>query len=84
MVKLTPDQQRMLCDAEPAVFRSIKGAWGLRGATNLHLATADVATLAARPRWHGRMWLSPSRHGSNVPPHDGTAPYRVPAVALGH
>jgi hypothetical protein len=44
MVKLTPDQQRMLCDAEPAIFRSIKGAWGLRGATNLRLATADVAT----------------------------------------
>jgi hypothetical protein len=44
MVKLTPDQQRMLYDAEPAIFRPIKGAWGLRGATNLRLATADVAT----------------------------------------
>lgn len=42
MVKLTPDQQRMLCDAEPAIFRPIKGAWGLRGATNLHLAAADA------------------------------------------
>ena len=44
MVKLTPDQQRMLCDTEPTVFRPIKGTWGLRGATNLHLVAADATT----------------------------------------
>ena len=42
MVKLTPDQQEMLCAAEPAMFRPVKGGWGLRGATNLRLAAADA------------------------------------------
>jgi hypothetical protein len=44
MVKLTPDQQEMLCAAEPAMFRPVKGGWGLRGATNLSLAEADART----------------------------------------
>ena len=44
MVKLTPDQQEMLCAAEPAMFRPVKGGWGLRGATNLSLAAADAPT----------------------------------------
>ena len=44
MVKLTPDQQEMLCAAEPAMFRPVKGGWGLRGATNLKLAAADQRT----------------------------------------
>jgi hypothetical protein len=44
MVKLTPDQQRMLCDSEPGIFRPGKGAWGLRGSTLLDLATVDVTT----------------------------------------
>jgi hypothetical protein len=44
MVKLTPDQQEMLCAAEPEIFRPVKGNWGLRGATNLSLAAADVRT----------------------------------------
>ena len=44
MVKLTPDQQEMLCAAEPAMFRPVKGGWGLRGATNLSLAAADART----------------------------------------
>jgi hypothetical protein len=44
MVKLTPDQQEMLCAAEPAMFRPVKGGWGLRGATNLSLADADART----------------------------------------
>jgi hypothetical protein len=44
MVKLTPDQQEMLCAAEPAMFRPVKGGWGLRGATNMSLAEADART----------------------------------------
>ena len=44
MVKLTTDQQRMLCAAEPAMFQPVKGGWGLRGATNLKLAAADRRT----------------------------------------
>ncbi len=45
MVKLTADQQRMLCEAEPAIFRPVKGAWGVQGSTNLSLPTADAATV---------------------------------------
>ena len=44
MVKLTPDQQGMLCVAEPAMFQPVKGGWGLRGATNLRLSAADART----------------------------------------
>jgi len=44
MVKLTPDQQRMLVDAEPAMFVAVKGSWGLRGATQLRLSAADPTT----------------------------------------
>jgi hypothetical protein len=38
MVKLAPDQQKMLVVA-------VKGTWGLRGATNVRLAAADVRTM---------------------------------------
>ena len=44
MVKLTPDQQEILCAGEPAMFQPVKGGWGLRGATNLKLAAADQRT----------------------------------------
>ena len=44
MVKLTPDQQRLLVDAEPAMFLPVRGGWGLRGATNVRLAAVDAKT----------------------------------------
>ena len=44
MVKLTPDQQRLLVDAEPVMFLPIGGGWGLRGATNIRLAAVDAKT----------------------------------------
>lgn len=44
MVKLTPDQQGVLCAAEPGIFQPVKGTWGLRGATLLRLAAADTTT----------------------------------------
>jgi hypothetical protein len=44
MVKLTPDQQEVLCAAEPGIFRPVNGTWGLRGATNLRLAEVDART----------------------------------------
>ncbi|THD73690.1 MAG: MmcQ/YjbR family DNA-binding protein [Bradyrhizobium sp.] len=31
MVKLTPEQQSMLVEAEPAIFRPVPGGWGKRG-----------------------------------------------------
>jgi hypothetical protein len=45
MVKLTPEQQQILVDAEPLMFMPVKGTWGLRGATNIKLAAADQRTV---------------------------------------
>ena len=45
MVKLTSDQQAMLVEAEPEIFRPVPGGWGKRGSTNVRLAKADPATL---------------------------------------
>jgi hypothetical protein len=45
MVKLTPEQQRLLIRAEPAVFEPIPGGWGRRGCTKVHLDAATNETL---------------------------------------
>ena len=45
MVQLTPDQQSMLVDAEPKMFRPVPGGWGKRGSTNVCLAEVDQKTL---------------------------------------
>ncbi len=45
MVKLTPEQQTLLVRAKPNVFTPVKGKWGLRGATQVHLAAAKEVNL---------------------------------------
>jgi hypothetical protein len=45
MVKLTSEQQSMLVEAEPEIFRPVPGGWGKHGATNVRLAKADTKTL---------------------------------------
>ena len=45
MVKLTPDQQDVLVDAEPEMFRPVPGAWGRSGSTNVKLARIDQVAL---------------------------------------
>jgi hypothetical protein len=45
MVKLTPEQQGQFVRAEPDVFAPVKGGWGRRGATHVHLALATDETL---------------------------------------
>jgi hypothetical protein len=45
MVKLTPEQQAVLIEAEPKIFRPVPGGWGKRGSTNARLASATPATL---------------------------------------
>ena len=45
MVVLTPDQQAILVEAEPDIFRPVPGGWGKRGSTNVNLANADPTTL---------------------------------------
>lgn len=45
MVKLTPEQQTVLVEAEPEIFRPVPGSWGKHGNTNVRLAEADAKTL---------------------------------------
>jgi hypothetical protein len=45
MVKLTPEQQRIFMKKAPTAFTPCAGAWGKRGATSVHLATAGLDTL---------------------------------------
>ena len=45
MVKLTPEQQAVLVEAEPEIFRPVPGGWGKHGSTNVRLAKANVTTL---------------------------------------
>src|ERR1700712_584196 len=45
MVKLTPEQQAVLVEAEPEIFRPVPGGWGKHGSTNVRLAKANVPTL---------------------------------------
>ena len=47
VVKLTLQQQEMFIHAEPAVFVSVKGGWGRRGATNVRLRPARKGSLRA-------------------------------------
>ncbi|MEJ6785038.1 MmcQ/YjbR family DNA-binding protein [Aminobacter sp. Piv2-1] len=45
VIKLTRDQQEMMCAAEAAVFQALEGGWGKQGWTRLLLAAADEKTL---------------------------------------
>jgi hypothetical protein len=45
MVKLSPEQQSVLVEAEPDIFRPVPGGWGKNGSTNVRLAAADEKTL---------------------------------------
>ncbi|MFN7055755.1 MmcQ/YjbR family DNA-binding protein [Hyphomonas sp.] len=44
-VFLAPEEQRMLCEAEPAIFFPVPNKWGEKGATSIRLAACDLATL---------------------------------------
>jgi len=45
MVKLTPEQQGELVQAEPEVFQPVKGGWGRGGATSVRLKAATQTIL---------------------------------------
>jgi len=53
MVKLSPEHQHYFSKDYPNVFVPVKGAWGRRGATSVHLKTADRETLcnAIKAAW---------------------------------
>ena len=63
MVKLTPEQQSVLVEAEPDIFRPVPGGWGKGGATNVRLATADATTLksALTMAWRNIAEKSPAK-----------------------
>jgi hypothetical protein len=63
MVKLTPEQQAMLVEAEPEIFRPVAGGWGRQGNTNVRLAKADPTTLrsALTMAWKNLAPKSPPR-----------------------
>jgi len=42
VVKLTPDEQKDFVRGDPNVFQPVKGAWGRRGSTSLHLPAAKI------------------------------------------
>ena len=42
VVKLTPEEQKSFVRADPDVFQPVKGAWGRRGGTSMHLPNAKV------------------------------------------
>ncbi len=44
VLKLTPDQQQMLCESEPEMFHPVESTWGRKGWTNLVLSKADAKT----------------------------------------
>ena len=46
MVKLTPDQQHSFMQKSPGAFKPCNGAWGARGATNVHLASIGKTVLS--------------------------------------
>ncbi|MFO1013893.1 MAG: MmcQ/YjbR family DNA-binding protein [Caulobacteraceae bacterium] len=50
VVMLTPEQQEMLCSAEPRVFQPVPGGWGKGGSTQVFFEHADEATLASAAR----------------------------------
>jgi hypothetical protein len=47
VVMLTPEQQKILIDLKPAVFRPVPGGWGRRGSTDVNLETADEISLTS-------------------------------------
>jgi hypothetical protein len=53
MVKLMREQQTVLVEAEPDIFRPVPGGWGKQGYTNVRLAAADKRRFKVRSPWHG-------------------------------
>jgi hypothetical protein len=45
VVKLAPDEQAVMVEAEPDVFEPLAGSWGARGWTNVDLFAAEEETL---------------------------------------
>ena len=46
VVMLSPDQQEAFVVEMPRAFSPVKGAWGKRGSTQIHLPSADAEAVA--------------------------------------
>ena len=70
MVKLTPEQQSVLVESEPEIFRPVPGGWGKQGNTNVQLAKADPTTLrsALTMAWQNIAPKSASKARSKMNP----------------
>ncbi|MET0675390.1 MAG: MmcQ/YjbR family DNA-binding protein [Bradyrhizobium sp.] len=79
-LKLTAEQQSMLVDAEPEIFRPVPGGWGRQGYTNVRLAKADVTTLksAMAMAWEN---VAPKPKAPKVKAQKATAKARVKSGA---
>jgi hypothetical protein len=66
MVKLWPDQQAELLEADPKAFKPAAGAWGVRGATLVCLSAAKIATVrrALADAWRN---TAPKRLAGQLP-----------------
>jgi len=55
-LSLAPDEQALLCQADPDVFVPAKGAWGRAGSTHVLLRAARKGTVrtALRAAWSRR------------------------------
>ncbi len=68
MVKLTASQQREFVLAEQQAFVPVKGAWGVRGATNVRLDVTDEQML--RPAMLAacrNVWVKPAPKAKSKP-----------------
>jgi hypothetical protein len=54
MVKLSPEEQHYFCKDYPDAFVPVKGAWGRKGATSVHLKAAkkEIMRKAIEAAWH--------------------------------
>lgn len=60
VLKLTKEQQEMMCAAEPGVFEPVPGGWGAKGWTRMRVRTAE-ATTARSALWTAWRNVAPKR-----------------------
>lgn len=65
VVLLSPEEQAAYVKAEPATFTPVKGAWGRRGSTTVHLKGAGRRSIesALQVAWKRKAPKSPVRQG---------------------
>jgi hypothetical protein len=63
MVSLTPDQQQTFMREHPSTFSPVNGAWGMQGATRVHLESVEEDTLgeAMTVAWRLAVAKGPTR-----------------------